>query len=205
MKTNPRPLRAKVSCLVWMLAFILAPTLMAQTKTVTGTVYDTTGDVVIGATVSVKGQPTIGAATDLDGKYELRNVPDEATLIFSLVGFQSVEKSVKGQSVIDATMSEDTELLDEVVVVGYGTVSRREVSSSIVQVNKDDFQQGAMNNAMEMLQGKVAGLNVSSTASANPNGSADLQVRGATSLSAGNGPLIVIDGVAGGDIRTLAP
>lgn len=205
MKINPRFLRTAVSCLVWMMAFLLSPSLLAQTKTVTGTVYDTTGDLVIGATVSVKGQPTIGTATDLDGKYELKNVPEDATLIFSLVGFQTVEKSVKGHSVVDATMSEDVELLDEVVVVGYGTVSRREVSSSIVQVNKDDFQKGAMNNAMEMLQGKVAGLNVSSTASANPNGSADLQVRGATSLSAGNGPLIVIDGVAGGDIRTLAP
>ncbi|MDE5902714.1 MAG: TonB-dependent receptor plug domain-containing protein, partial [Muribaculaceae bacterium] len=99
-------------------------------------------------------------------------------------------------------MSED---LNELVVVGYGSLSRKEVSSSIVQVDKKDFQQGAMNNAMEMLTGKVAGLNVSTTAAANPNGSSDLQVRGATSISAGNGPLIVIDGVAGGDIRTLAP
>ena len=76
--------------------------------------------------------------------------------------------------------------LDEVVVVGYGSLSRREVSSSIVQVNKSDFQTGAMNNPMEMLTGKVTGLNVSTTAAANPNGSSALQVRGATSLSAGN-------------------
>ena len=158
---------------------------------------------MVGTTVSVKGEQRIATATDIDGRYELKNVPSDGTLVFSLVGFKSVEKHVKGQSVVDATMTEDSELLDEVVVVGYGSVSRREVSSSVVQVNKDDFQKGAMNNPMEMLSGKVSGLNVSSTAAANPNGSADLQIRGATSLSAGNGPLIVIDGVAGGDIRTL--
>lgn len=206
MKTTPRFFRTMALCVLWALAFVLTPDLMAQaTKTVTGTVYDNTGDVMIGVTVSVKGKQQIGTATDIDGKYELSNVPDDGTLVFSFVGFQAVEKKVAGLSVIDVTMQEDAELLDEVVVVGYGTVSRREVSSSIVQVNKDDFQKGAMNNPMEMLQGKVAGLNVSSTASADPNGSADLQVRGATSLSAGNGPLIVIDGVAGGDIRTIAP
>lgn len=205
MKTNPRRIRALVQAMVWIMALMISPALMAQTLNVSGTVYDNTGEVMIGATVSVKGNQTHGTATDIDGKYQLPNVPSDATLVFSFVGFQAVEIPVRGRSVIDATMKEDTELLDEVVVVGYGSLSRREVSSSIVQVNKDDFQKGAMNNPMEMLSGKVAGLNVSSTAAANPNGSADLQVRGATSLSAGNGPLIVIDGVAGGDIRTLAP
>lgn len=205
MKTNPRRIRALVQAMVWIMALMISPALMAQTLNVSGTVYDNTGEVMIGATVSVKGNQTHGTATDIDGKYQLSNVPSDATLVFSFVGFQAVEIPVRGRGVIDATMKEDTELLDEVVVVGYGSLSRREVSSSIVQVNKDDFQKGAMNNPMEMLSGKVAGLNVSSTAAANPNGSADLQVRGATSLSAGNGPLIVIDGVAGGDIRTLAP
>lgn len=205
MKTKPRNLRAWALSVLWALALVIAPALMAQTLTVSGTVYDQTGEVMIGATVSVKGHQTIGTATDLDGKYQLANVPASGTLVFSFVGFQAVEVPVNGKTTINATLKEDSELLDEVVVVGYGSLSKREVSSSIVQVNKDDFQKGAMNNPMEMLTGKVAGLNVSSTASANPNGSADLQVRGATSLSAGNGPLIVIDGVAGGDIRTLAP
>ena len=205
MKTIPRLFRASMVSFIWILAFLLAPAAMGQTMSVTGTVYDSNGDVLVGTTVSVKGEQRIATATDIDGRYELKNVPSDGTLVFSLVGFKSVEKHVKGQSVVDATMTEDSELLDEVVVVGYGSVSRREVSSSVVQVNKDDFQKGAMNNPMEMLSGKVSGLNVSSTAAANPNGSADLQIRGATSLSAGNGPLIVIDGVAGGDIRTLAP
>jgi TonB-linked SusC/RagA family outer membrane protein len=100
---------------------------------------------------------------------------------------------------------EDTQLLDEVVVIGYGSITKKELSSAIVQVNKKDFQQGAANNAMEMLTGKVAGLNIVNTAMANPNSGADLQIRGATSLSASNSPLVVIDGVIGGNIINLSP
>ncbi|MDE6430344.1 MAG: SusC/RagA family TonB-linked outer membrane protein [Duncaniella sp.] len=205
MNRKPWNLRAFTLTVLWVLALMAAPFLAAQTVNVSGTVTDPAGEVLIGVSVSVKGNQTHGIATDFDGHYTLSNVPSDGTLVFSYVGFKAVEVSVKGQTKIDVTMEEDSELLDEVVVVGYGSLSRKELSSSIVQVNRDDFQKGAMNNPMEMLTGKVAGLNVSSTASANPNGSADLQVRGATSLSAGNGPLIVIDGVAGGDIRTLAP
>ena len=205
MDRKPWNFRVSVISLLMMLALVIAPSSWAQSLTVSGQVKDPTGDELIGVSVSVKGDQTKGTATDFEGRYTLGNIPSNATLVFSYVGFQAVEVPVKGQTTIDVVMSENSELLDEVVVVGYGSLSRKEVSSSIVQVNRDDFQKGAMNNPMEMLTGKVAGLNVSSQAAANPNGSADLQVRGATSLSAGNGPLIVIDGVAGGDIRTLAP
>ena len=198
-------LRACVLTVLWTLALIAAPSVSAQLLKVSGTVTDPTGEVLIGVSVSVKDDQKHGTATDMDGNYTLSDIAPDATLVFSYVGFQAVEETVKGRNRIDVIMHEDGELLDEVVVVGYGSLSRKEVSSSIVQVNRDDFQKGAMNSPMEMLTGKVAGLNVSSTASANPNAGADLQVRGATSLSAGNGPLIVIDGVAGGDIRTLAP
>ncbi|MDE6463292.1 MAG: TonB-dependent receptor plug domain-containing protein, partial [Muribaculaceae bacterium] len=176
----------------------------AAALTVSGTVTDTTGEVLIGVSVTVKDTAK-ATVTDLDGNYTLTGIEENATLQFSYVGFKGVEVAVNGRSTVNVTMAEDSEILDEVVVVGYGSLSRKELSSSIVQVNRDDFQQGAMNNAMEMLSGKVAGLNVSTTAAANPNGSSSLQVRGATSISAGNGPLVVIDGVAGGDIRTLAP
>ena len=191
--------------MLWALVLMAAPLASAQTLNVSGVVSDPTGEVLIGVSVSLKGDQKIAVATDYDGAYTLSGIPSDGTLVFSYVGFQAVEAPVNGRTQIDVTMHEDSELLDEVVVVGYGSLSRKELSSSIVQVNRDDFQKGAMNNPMEMLTGKVAGLNVASTAAANPNGSADLQVRGATSLSAGNGPLIVIDGVAGGDIRTLAP
>ncbi len=147
----------------------------------------------------------MGVSTDIDGNYKLNNVADDATLVFTYVGFKTAEKQVNGRNVLNVTMDEDNALLDEVVVVGYGSLSRKELSSSIVQINSEDFNKGAMNNAMEMLSGKVAGLNVSTKAAANPNSSSDLQIRGATSISASNSPLIVIDGVAGGDIRTIAP
>ena len=205
MNQKPRNPRARIIALLWALVLMAAPLASAQTLNVSGVVSDPTGEVLIGVSVSLKGDQKIAVATDYDGAYTLSGIPSDGTLVFSYVGFQAVEAPVNGRTQIDVTMHEDSELLDEVVVVGYGTLSRKEVSSSIVQVNRDDFAQGAMNNPMEMLTGKVAGLNVSSTAAADPNGSADLQVRGATSLSAGNGPLVVIDGVVGGDIRTIAP
>lgn len=183
--------------------FISTVTALAQ-QTVKGTVLDESGSTIIGATVMVKGG-TNGTVTDFDGKYVLSNVNSNDVLQFSFIGFETQEIKVNGRSVINVTMSESQQLLEEVVVVGYGSLSRKELSSSIVQVNKEQFQQGSMNNAMEMLTGKVAGLNVATTAPADPNGSSSLQIRGAASLTAGNDPLVVIDGVAGGDIRTLAP
>lgn len=205
MNRKPWNLRAIVFSISQTLVLVAAPLFAQAQLKVSGTVSDPTGEVLIGVSVSVKGKPTLGTSTNIDGRYTLNDVPEGGTLIFSYVGFKAQEIAVKGRNVVDAVLHENQELLDEVVVVGYGSLSRREVSSSIVQVNKSDFQTGAMNNPMEMLTGKVTGLNVSTTAAANPNGSSALQVRGATSLSAGNGPLIVIDGVAGGDIRTLAP
>ena len=205
MNKKPWKFRAFVLSMIWTLALMTAPLASAQLLKVSGTVSDPAGEVLIGVSVSVKGDQQHGIATGVDGDYVLSNVASDATIVFSYIGFKAVEVPVNGRTRIDVTMHEDSELLDEVVVVGYGSLSRKELSSSIVQVNRDDFQKGAMNSPMEMLTGKVAGLNVSSTASANPNAGADLQVRGATSLSAGNGPLVVIDGVAGGDIRTLAP
>lgn len=205
MKTKPWKQGVIVKALLLTLALVCSPGMWAQTINVTGTVTDTSGEALAGVSVSVKGNQTHGIATDFDGRYALSDVPSTATLVYSFVGFRAEEVAVDSRHVINVTMQEDSELLDEVVVIGYGSLSRKELSSSIVQVNRKDFQKGAMNSPMEMLTGKVAGLNVSSTASADPNGGANLQIRGATSLSAGNGPLIVIDGVAGGDIRTLAP
>ncbi|MDO4320342.1 MAG: SusC/RagA family TonB-linked outer membrane protein [Bacteroidales bacterium] len=171
---------------------------------VSGVVSDPQGEPLIGASVSVEGVSN-GAITDIDGNYTLNNVASDATLIFSYVGYEPQKVKVDGRTLINITMQENISILNEVVVVGYGSLSRKELSSSIVQVDKAEFAQGAVNNPMEMLAGKVAGLNISTKSPADPNGSSDLQVRGATSLTASNGPLVVIDGVAGGDIRNLAP
>ena len=204
MKLNLGTIRSILAVAIMAVALWMPSYAYAATIDVSGTVTDATGEPLIGVSVTLKDK-AVGVATDIDGRYAIPGVADNATLVFSYVGFRAQEIKVNGRSTIDVQMQEDSELLDEVVVVGYGSLSRKELSSSIVQINKDDFQQGAMNNAMEMLTGKVAGLNVSTTADADPNGSSNLQVRGATSISAGNGPLVVIDGVAGGDIRTLAP
>ncbi|MCH5223460.1 MAG: SusC/RagA family TonB-linked outer membrane protein [Muribaculaceae bacterium] len=205
MLKKPWNLRAVVLSVLGCFALALSSFANAQTITVSGKVTDPVGDELIGVSVLVKGDPAKGAATDIEGNYTLNNVPADGTLIFSYVGFGSIEEKINGRTTINVTMHEDSEILDELVVIGYGTLSRKEVSSSIVQVNSDDFMKGAVNSPMEMLTGKVAGLNVSSTASADPNGGADLQVRGATSISAGNGPLVVVDGVPGADIKTIAP
>ena len=205
MKLNlKKNARLIVGAMTLMMLLWISPAIRGASINLSGTVVDNQGEPLIGASVLVKGQAK-GTATDIDGNYSLSGVDDNATIVFSYVGYNTVEEKVKGRSVINVTLNEDSKVLNEVVVVGYGSLSRKEVSSSIVQVNKADFNQGAMNNAMEMLNGKVAGLNVSTTAAANPNGSSDLQIRGAASINAGNGPLVVIDGVIGGDIRTLSP
>ncbi len=169
---------------------------------VKGVVVDAQGP-VIGATVLQQGTMN-GTTTGLDGDYVLR-VPDGDALVeISCIGYatQVFKASEVPAQVI---LFEDTEFLDEVVVIGYGTLSKKEVSASIVQVDSKDFFRGTTNNPMTMLTGKVAGLNVVTSQGSNPNSGSDYQIRGATSLQAGNGPLVVIDGVPGGDIRSLAP
>lgn len=175
----------------------------AQQFTVKGTVKDATGEPIIGANVMVKGTSN-GTITDIDGNYSISSANSSSILVFTFIGYKSQEVACKGQHEINVVLAEDSQTLDEVVVVGYGSLSKKELSSSIVQVDKSEFQQGAMNNPMEMLTGKVAGLNVNNTASANPNSGSSLQIRGATSITASNDPLIVIDGIAGGDIRNLS-
>ena len=169
---------------------------------VKGVVEDAMGP-VIGATVLQQGT-TNGTTTGLEGDFVLR-VPDADALVeISCIGYAT---QVFKASEVPARilLEEDTEFLDEVVVIGYGTLSKKEVSASIVQVDSKDFFRGTTNNPMTMLTGKVAGLNVVTSQGSNPNSGSDYQIRGATSLQAGNGPLVVIDGVPGGDIRSLAP
>lgn len=183
--------------------FLIIPDMSAQNGyEIKGTVIDQTGQPVIGATVLEKGT-TNGMSTDTDGQYTLKVSSSDAVVEVSCIGYKTVTFVAKSNPV-KIVIEEDSMFLDDVVVIGYGTLSRKELSSSIVQVDKDQFFKGSMNNPMEMLTGKVAGLNVQNTAGANPNSTSDLQVRGATSLSASNSPLIVIDGVPGGDIRNIA-
>ena len=187
----------------WTLLLLAAGLVSAQGGyLVKGVVEDAMGP-VIGATVLQQGT-TNGTTTGLDGDFVLR-VPDADALVeISCIGYAT--QVFKASEVpAKVLLLEDTEFLDEVVVIGYGTLSKKEVSASIVQVDSKDFFRGTTNNPMTMLTGKVAGLNVVTSQGSNPNSGSDYQIRGATSLQAGNGPLVVIDGVPGGDIRSLAP
>ena len=180
-------------------AMLFTLTISAQT-TISGHVKDDTGEDIIGASVVVKGTQG-GTVTDFDGNFKVQCKPG-TTLVITYVGF--VPQEVKAQDGMDITLKEDVAQLNEVVVVGYGSLAKKEISSSVVQINKDQFNQGAASDPMALVAGKVAGLNVSASADANPNAMTDIQVRGAGSLSASNGPLVVIDGIAGGDLRNIA-
>ena len=171
----------------------------AQT-TISGHVKDDTGEDVIGASVMEKGTSN-GTVTDFDGKFTLQ-CKSGATLVISFIGYNPQE--VKAKDGLEITLKEDVAQLNEVVVVGYGSMAKKEISSSVVQISKDQFNQGAASDPMALIAGKVAGLNVASSADANPNAMTNIQVRGAGSLTASNGPLIVIDGIAGGDLRNIA-
>ncbi|MCD8165740.1 MAG: carboxypeptidase-like regulatory domain-containing protein [Bacteroides sp.] len=169
-----------------------------------GIVSDEQGEPLIGASILVKGTNN-GTITDIEGSFSLSGVPENSTIIVSFIGYDTQEVSYKGQNFLNIKLKDNTELLDEVVVIGYGTLAKKELSSSIVQVNRSDFQQGAVGNPMELITGKVAGMSVINDAPANPNAGTSLQIRGATSLSVSNSPLIVIDGIQNGDMRNLAP
>ena len=176
--------------------------MFAQNITITGKVTDTTGEPLIGVTIQVQGT-TNGTITDMDGNFTLEDVVPDGILDISYVGMESQEVAVNGQTNIEVTLKEDTEMLEEVVVVGYGTMDRREVTSSIKTVSARDFNPGGARNPLDLIQGKVAGLNMTRTQGGNPNSNVDIQLRGVTSLTGTRNPLIVIDGVPGGSLDLL--
>ena len=188
------------SRLLMMLAVMFFALDVSAQATINGHVKDETGEGVIGASVMVKGTSN-GTVTDFDGNFSLK-CKTGATLVITYIGYNPQELSAKDG--MEVTLKEDVAQLNEVVVVGYGSMAKKEISSSVVQISKDQFNQGAASDPMALIAGKVAGLNVSSTADANPNAMTEIQVRGAGSLTASNGPLVVIDGIAGGDLRNIA-
>ena len=152
--------------------------------TVSGHVKDDAGMEIIGASIMEKGTSN-GTVTDFDGNFKLQ-CKDGATLVITYIGFTPLE--VKAKDGLDITLKEDVAQLNEVVVVGYGSLAKKEISSSVVQVNKEQFNQGAASDPMALIAGKVTGLNVATTNEANPNGMTDIQIRGAGSLTVSNGP-----------------
>ena len=181
----------KRDCLKGLLLVLCFPVqLFAQQIQVNGNVQDAQGEPIIGANVVVKGT-TNGTITDLDGNFQLTTDAD-VMLVVSFVGYQTQE--LPAQPVMNITLAEDTELLDEVVVIGYGQVKKNDLSGSVVAIKAEDMNKGAVTSPQELIQGKVPGLYVSA-ADGQPGAGSSIRIRGGASLNASNDPLIVIDGI----------
>lgn len=184
---------------------VLAIGAYAQSKTVSGTVIDQTGEPVIGANVIVKGT-TNGVITDLDGRFTLSNVPNNGTISISFIGYKDQEISVAGKTNFQVTLHEDNAMLDEVVVVGYGVQKKSDVTGALTSVGAEELSNRPVSNAFEALQGKAAGVDI--TTSERPGTLGKVLIRGTRSLSATNDPLYVVDGVplmSSSGIETLNP
>lgn len=176
---------------------------MAQDLTVTGTVKGSDGSGLPSVTVQVKGT-TKGTQTDIEGNYKLAGVPKNSTLVFSFVGMTTKEEAVGGRSTINVTLTDDAAALEEVVVVGYGTQKRKEISGTVTSLGSKDFNVGLNTNPLAAAAGKVAGLVITQN-SGDPNAAPTVRLRGTGSLTAGSDPLYVIDGVVGAPIDNVNP
>jgi TonB-dependent starch-binding outer membrane protein SusC len=182
--------------------FLIPFGVWAQGKTITGNVSDEKGNSLPGVTVVVKGT-NVGITTDIDGKYTLNVAKETSLLVFSFIGMVSQEIPVAGKTSINVVMKEDIIGLDEVVAVGYGTQKKSELTSAITSVKADDFVKGAVKDAGQLLQGKIAGLSVS-TPNGDPTESAEIMLRGVNTMKGDKSPLVIIDGIPG-DLKTVAP
>ncbi len=181
---------------------LMAQGVFAQSRVITGRVTDArNGEAVSGATVVVKGT-NLGTSTATDGTFSI-SVPQNArSLTISSVGFGTQDVTLGSSNSVEVPLQPGTKSLDEVVVVGYGTQKKGEVTSATSTVGPEDFRQGGARNPLDLIQGKVAGLTITRTSN-NPNSGAAIILRGATSLQGSNSPLIVIDGIPGGNLDLL--
>ena len=204
MKKEPKPILKSISWLknLFLTVCLLQATMPAfsQTKTVTGTVTDVLGEPLIGASVLVQGTSN-GVITNIDGKYSIQVTP-ENTLEFSYVGMQKQAIRVGSQSVIDVQMKDDSQMLAETVVIGYGSAKKRDLTGSITNIKGDEIANKPVVNPVSALQGKVAGVQVinSGKAGAEP----EIRVRGTNSIN-GYKPLYVVDGLFNDNINFLNP
>ncbi len=189
--------------LLMLLSAFFVLSVWAQERTVTGTVKDAeTGETVPGANVIEKGT-TNGTTTDLDGNFSV-SVQEGATLVVSFVGYRQMEIAIGSRSVIDVNLELDVAQLAEVVVVGYGTQDKKEITSSVASVSAEDFNQGNISDPSQLLQGKVAGLSVVRPGG-DPNGGYNIRLRGLSTFGSNSSPLIIIDGVIGASLDNIDP
>ncbi|WP_183114872.1 TonB-dependent receptor [Flagellimonas pelagia] len=174
-----------------------------QDRSVTGTVLDENGDPLPGVLIYVEGTTT-GATTDFDGKYTISVNSDTDVLVFSYIGMKTVSKVVGSQNTIDLQMEVDAKALEEVVVIGYGSVKRSDVTGSVASVSVSDVKTQPAARIDEALQGRTSGLVIQNNSAA-PDGTFTIRIRGSNSLTGSNDPLVVIDGFIGGNLSTVNP
>ena len=171
---------------------VISLSVSAQNVTVKGTVTDKTGETVIGASVVQKGNASNGTITDIDGNFSL-SVPSNATLVISYVGMTTQEVAVKGQHTINVVLADDAQALEEVVVIGYGSVKRKDLTGSVATVSSDVLAAVPVASATEALTGKMAGVQITTT-EGSPDAEMKIRVRGGGSISQSNEPLFIVDG-----------
>lgn len=185
-------LRNMRSLLLFFMVAMISLSVSAQNVTVRGTVTDKTGETVIGASVVEKGNTGNGSITDLDGNFSV-TVPSNATLVFSYVGMKTQEIAVKGQTTINVVMEDDAQALEEVVVIGYGAVKRKDLTGSVATVSSDVLAAVPVASATEALTGKMAGVQITTT-EGSPDAEMKIRVRGGGSITGDNTPLFIVDG-----------
>lgn len=199
----------RFKALPFLAALFITTVLSAQEVTVTGVVTDaSTNEAMIGATVTVKGT-TQGTISDIEGKYSL-TTEKGATLVFSSVGYETTEIMVGDETTIDLILNTSFEELEEIVVIGYGSVRKKDVTGAVTSVKSDDFNVGTTTSPQGLLQGKAAGVLITAS-SGDPGAGSNIRIRGNSSVRAGNDPLIVVDGIplaggntqASGELETL--
>ncbi len=201
--TSKRERSGLRKALLTLVVLFVAIPLFAQNIDVTGTVTDATGEPLIGVTVMVAGTSN-GTATDLDGNYALKNVPSKGKLVFSYIGYADLTENVNGRTVINVRMNEDSQALDELVVVGYGMIKKSDLTGSVSTVDTEKLNAKGAVSALENLQGTVPGVNITK-ATGRSNGTVSIEIRGQSSINGSTTPLFVVDGVICSDIDFLNP
>ncbi len=191
----------------WFLYLFLLPwgiSYAQNTNTVSGTVTGVSDGLALpGVNIIVKGSSS-GTVTDIDGRYTINVANQNDTLVFSSIGYTTEEVPVNGRNTIDMTLAEDIQSLREVVVIGYGTAEKKEITSSVASVDAKEFNRGNVNDPAQLLQGKVAGLSIVKPGG-DPNAGFNIRLRGLSTFGANSQPLIVIDGVVGGSLQSVDP
>ncbi len=197
----------KAAILLFALVALLAGSGFAQEgspKKITGQVIDQSDNKGIpGVSISIKGTVT-GCIADINGNYTI-NAPTTAVLVFSMIGYEKQEVLVGNQAVINVNLKVSVTSLDEVVVIGYGKTTKKEVTGSITTVKEEGFNRGTFNSPVGLLQGKVAGLTIVKPDGSDPQAGYDIILRGTNTLTSGQGPLIIVDGVSGVDMKNISP